>query len=153
MKIRRDIASVPLRSASETWQAVIDLITSTNSVDTAQLHAAASVMETVIAEELPARTPIVVSGCGSRLVIYCVFGEAALDLGTNVDALTWNPTGEGWKLAAPAAARDLAWMKRTLAERAVRITVYDAAVGLPDDRADAGEATKGFVLDWKGLID
>ena len=33
MKIRRDIASVPLRSAEETWRAIIDLVTGDGSVD------------------------------------------------------------------------------------------------------------------------
>ncbi len=30
MKVRRDVASLPVRSASETWRAVVDLITGTS---------------------------------------------------------------------------------------------------------------------------
>ena len=32
MKIRRDIASIPKRSAKETWQTIVDLITPTLSM-------------------------------------------------------------------------------------------------------------------------
>jgi len=156
VKIRRDIASVPVRSASDTWKAIVGLITAGDSVDAAQLTAAASILETLIAEEQPARSPLVVSGCGARLVIYCVFGEEALDLGTTIDALNWNPTGDGWRLAAPAATRDLAWMNKTLAGRASRICVYDVAVGVPEDSENSAAinaTSKGFEIDWKGLSD
>jgi len=33
MKIRRDVASIPLRSAAETWRAIVDLVTGDGSVD------------------------------------------------------------------------------------------------------------------------
>ena len=35
MKVRREIASVPLRTAGETWQAIVDLITGHGSIDAA----------------------------------------------------------------------------------------------------------------------
>ena len=46
MRIRRDIASVPVRSAKETWHAIVDLVTGEDSVDRQQLEAASSIMET-----------------------------------------------------------------------------------------------------------
>ena len=38
MKVRRDIASIPVRSAGETWQAIVDLITGEGSVDATPLR-------------------------------------------------------------------------------------------------------------------
>ena len=45
MKVRRDIASIPKRSAAETWSEIVRLITGGGSVDATSLMAAASVME------------------------------------------------------------------------------------------------------------
>ena len=69
MKVRREIASLPVRSVGETWQAIIKLITGEGSVDADTLTAAASVMESLLADEHPATVPIVVKGNGPRLVI------------------------------------------------------------------------------------
>jgi hypothetical protein len=152
MKVRRDVTAVPVRSARETWSTIIDLISGKGTVDSGQLLAAASVMETVIAEEQPRSSPIVVSGCGDRLVIYCVYGEAALEAGTAIDRLTWNPTGEGWKICAPASSRDVKWMNDTLGSRASRISVYDSALGVSEDASGSQkQATGAFEIDWKGL--
>ena len=93
MKVRRDIASIPVRSAGETWRAILDLITGAGSVDVESLKAASSVMESLIADEHPATVPIVVKGNGARLVIYCLYNEAAMEAGEDIDPITWNPTG------------------------------------------------------------
>ena len=49
MKIRRDVSSIPLRSAEETWDTIVDLVTGTETVDRDQLLAA----KAVIADFLP----------------------------------------------------------------------------------------------------
>ncbi|NEJ79141.1 hypothetical protein GR268_20855 [Rhizobium leguminosarum] len=92
MKVKRTIASIPKRSAAETWRTIRELITSTGSVDVDKLVAAASVMESLIADEHPGAVPIVVKGVGSRLVIYCLYGEDAMEADLEVEKLTWNPT-------------------------------------------------------------
>ena len=107
MKVRRDIASIPKRSAAETWRVIVDLVTGSGSVEAETLTAAASVMESLIADECPAGVPIVVKGVGARLVIYCLFGEEALEAGADVDKLNWNPTAGNWAMMAPAEAGDV----------------------------------------------
>ena len=108
MKVRREIASIPVRTAGETWQAIIDLITSEGSIDAGTLKAAASVMESLIADEHPATCPIVVKGDGPRLVIYLLYNEAAMEAGTRIDPLTWNPTGgPAWQMTAPSRPADV----------------------------------------------
>jgi hypothetical protein len=106
MKVRRDIASLPMRSAGETWQAILDLITGAGSVDVETLKAASSVMESLIADEHSAKVPIVVKGHGARLVIYCVYNDAAMEAGKDIDPITWNPTGgASWTMSSIASAR------------------------------------------------
>src|ERR1700683_770968 len=143
MKVRRDIASIPVRSAGETWQAIIDLITRDGSVDANTLKGAASVMESLIADEHAAKVPIVVKGEGPRLVIYCLYNEAAMEAGKDVDPLNWNPTGGAeWCMTAPVEAADVAWMTDALKNRAPRITVHDVTMRPADDEEDA-KATAG----------
>jgi hypothetical protein len=101
MKVQREIASIPVRSAGETWQAILELVTGSGSVDVDTLKAASSVMESLIADEHPATVPIVVKGHGPQLVIYCLYNEAAMEAGKDIDSINWNPTaGSGWKMTA-----------------------------------------------------
>ena len=88
MKVRRDIASIPVRSAGETWQVIIDLLTREGR-SSQNVKGAASVIEALIADEHTATVPIVVKGVGPRLVIYCLYNEAAMEAGKDVDPLNW----------------------------------------------------------------
>jgi hypothetical protein len=148
MKVRRDIASIPKRSAAETWRVIVHLITGSGSAEAATLTAAASVMESLIADECPATVPIVVKGVGSRLVIYCLFGEAALEAGTDVDKLNWNPTAGNWAMTVPAESGDVAWMNNALKVRAPRITVHDMNAAFEDDEPAVAQALK---INWGAL--
>jgi hypothetical protein len=153
MKVRRDIVSLPVRSAGETWQAIIDLITGSGSVDAETLKAAASVMESLIADEHPTTVPIVVKGNGPRLFIYCLYNEAAMEAGNDIDAINWNPTGgSGWQLTAPAEAGDVTWMNGGLKTRAPRITVQDVAFPPGDDDTDSATmSADALKIDWEIL--
>jgi len=147
MKVRRDIASIPKRSAAETWSEIVKLITGSGSVDATGLMAAASVMESLITDEHPAKVPIVVKGVGSRLVIYCLFGEDAMDAELDVGKLNWNPTAGDWGMNAPTDAMDVAWMNKTLKDRAPRITVYDVSAAPADDE-EAASKSQELKIDW-----
>jgi hypothetical protein len=154
MKVRRDIASIPVRSAGETWQAILDLITRAGSVDVATLKAASSVMESLIADEHPATVPLVVKGHGARLVIYCLYNEAAMEAGKDIDGINWNPTGgAGWTMTAPAEAADVVWMNDALKTRAPRITVHDVAFPPADEEGDSATTSAAALkIDW-GVLD
>jgi hypothetical protein len=152
MKVRRDIASLPVRSAGETWQAILDLITGAGSVDVETLRAASSVMESLIADEHPAKVPIVVKGHGARLVIYCVYNDAAMEAGKDIDPITWNPTvGASWTMTAPAEAGDVTWMNNALKTRAPRIVVHDVA-SPPADDDGSNTSANALTIDF-GVLD
>ena len=151
MKIKREIASVPLRSAGETWRAIAELISGPDTPDVGTLTAAASIMESLIADEHPATVPITVKGNGDRLVIYCRYNGDALALGSGIDPLTWNPTGgSSWKITAPTEAGDVSWMNATLKERAPRITVHDVAHP-PAEEEDAAKSANTMAINWGAL--
>ena len=69
MKIRRDIASIPLRSAAETWSEYMNLVTGVGSVDVGQFDVAASVMTSLITDEAFKHEPLTITGVGHRLVV------------------------------------------------------------------------------------
>lgn len=149
MKIRRDIASIPKRSAKETWQAIIDLITGPGSIDSNTLVDASSVMEAIIADEHPGKTPIVLKGTGVRLVIYLAYGENSMEADEAVDKLASNPTAGDWSMTAPTEAGDVTWMNNTLAKRAARITVHD--VDKPVEDTTSEKAAAELIFNWGAL--
>lgn len=150
MRVRRDIASVPVRSAKETWRAIIELVTGSDSIDTHQLEAAASVMESLIADELPASVPIVFKGSGPRVLVYCLYNEAAMEAGLDIDELTTNPTTGNWRVTAPCEDDDVDWMNRTLEARAPRVVVH-AADEAPSEAGGDEADVKGLEIDWGAL--
>jgi len=152
VRIRRDIASIPVRSAKETWRAIVDLVTGENSVDRQQLEAASSIMESLIADEQPATIPIVFKGSGPRVLIYCLYDEDAMEAGLGIDSLNSNTTTGDWQATAPCEAEDVSWMKNALKSRAPRITVHTAdeePVDMETERAE--QAAKAFEIDWEAL--
>ena len=150
MKIRRDVASIPARSAKETWGAITDLVTGSSTVDRAHLSAAASIMESLIADELLAETPIVFKGAGPRVVVYCLYNEEAMEAGLDVDPLTDNPTAGDWRATAPCEREDVAWMNDALETKAPRVSVHDVAEEPDDDDSDTG-GSAAITFDWEAL--
>lgn len=125
MRVRRDLSSIPLRSASETWRAIIDLVTGPDSVDVTQLQDAAGVLASIITDEHPSDEPIVIEGVGAQLRLYCVYGMKAVEEGKKIDPLTWNPTAGDWTMHVPCDAENLPWVKSALKKSSPRIIVFD----------------------------
>lgn len=150
MRVRRDISSIPLRSASETWQRIIDLVSGPGSTDLDQLTRAAGVIGSIITDEQPANRAIMLEGVGPQLRIYLRYGMKALEDGAGVDALTWNPTKGDWTMHVPCDEDNIAWVKESLAA-CTRIRVFDVAEA---DRAEDEEASstvkaeRRIIVDW-----
>jgi hypothetical protein len=123
VKVRRDIASIPLRSSEDTWAEYKKLVTGTGSVDIQQFDAAATVMTSLVTDEAFREEPLTLSGVGPRLVVYLLHGHDALEAGANIDKLGWNPTAGDWKLFVPCPEEQFEWAKKTLAARAPRFVV------------------------------
>ena len=149
MKIRRDVASIPARSARETWQAIVDLVTGSDTVNREQLDAATSVLESLIVDELVCDVPMVFSGAGPRLVIYCLYGSRAVEATLGIDPLSFNPTGGDWRLTAPCERDDVQWMNASLKGKVPRVSVHEA-----DQTPTSGEKAHShhnFQVDWEAL--
>ena len=151
MRVRRDVSSIPHRSAGETWQRIIDLVTGRGSKDVQQLKDAAGVMGSIITGEHPASRAIMVEGVGPQLRIYCRYGMKAVEEGSALDPLTWNPTAGDWTMHVPCDAENMAWVKESLSGTSPRIKVFDVDEA---DRAEeeqqeaAAKSGKDLVVDW-----
>lgn len=151
MKIRRDVSSIPLRSAEETWDTIVDLVTGTETVDRDQLLAAKAVIASLIADELVAEHPFTWSGVGSRLVVYLRYGAEAIQEGGEVDGLSWNPTAGDWHLRIPCDAENLAWAREELHEKAPRVELHEPGESDEDSERASKTAAKGSLrIDWTG---
>lgn len=150
MRVRRDVSAIPFRSASETWQQIVDLITGPGSQDAQQLTAATGVMCSIIADEHPARRPILVEGVGAQLRVYCRYGMKAMEEEAAVDPLTWNPTAGDWVMHVPCDAENIGWVKDALAAVSPRIVVFDIAESerADDDEAVAKNENHELTIDW-----
>ena len=151
MRVRRDVSSIPHRSAGETWRRIIDLATGRASKDVQQLEDAAGVMGSIITDEHPASRAIMIEGVGPQLRIYCRYGMKAVEEGSKVDALTWNPTAGDWTMHIPCDAENIDWVKESLAKTSPRIKVFDVEETdrADEDRQEPAAKTDGnLVVDW-----
>jgi hypothetical protein len=150
MKVRRDISSIPLRSANETWQRIIELVTGKGSKDVQQLKGASGVMGSIITDEHPASRAIMIEGVGAQLRVYCRYGMKAVEEGVKVDSLTWNPTAGDWTMHVPCDAENIGWIRESLSKTSPRIKVFDVAETDRAEDEEAGAAAKGnvVVVDW-----
>ncbi len=128
--VARRIASTPVRTAAETWNRIVTLISNATSLGRQELDAVGGIAASVIADEIPKEAPVVVTGNGPRLRVYCVYGEDAV-IGDDCDEaeLSWIPAEGEWRLFLPCAKEDLEWIRNALQQRSTRIVAYDAKKG------------------------
>ena len=150
MKVRRDIAALPQRSAKATWNAIIDLVSGPGSVDAGQLQAAAPAMSDVITEEHAGEHPIVFGGAGPQLRLYLEYYQKALSRGDEIDGLGFVPTaGENWSVQVPAIADDVSWLNQMFKNNAPRFKAYDIAVGFSgQEETEKSSAADALEIDW-----
>ena len=151
MKIRRDIAAIPQRSAAETWARYITLVTGTDSVDAKQFEAAASVITSLITDEAFKERPLTLTGVGDRVVVYLIHGQEALEAGAEVDPLNWNPTAADWRLFVPCPEEQYEWVKKTLSARASRFVVLRPEEEIRDEASRTGVGKAAVEVNWEAI--
>lgn len=122
--VARTIASIPQRTATDTWGQIVDLI-APDAISAARkdLDAVAGIACTCITDESLRDDPVVVHGNGPRVRVYCVYGDDAIEGdGVNDQPLSFVPTEGDWKLSLPCNEEDLPWVSRSLARVSSRVT-------------------------------
>ena len=113
--VARRFSSVPERSASDTWKAIVELVApDPTSTARTELTAIANPVCAMIASEIDA--PIVFRGNGPWLRVYCLYGEEAI-IGEKAreTPLSFVPTEGTWSMSLPCPSEDLEWVQRRLA--------------------------------------
>jgi hypothetical protein len=142
--VARRFAATPVRTGTETWDLIVDLISKSQSASRTELQKVTGVAASLIADEIPKEAPIVVAGNGPRLRVYCIYGEDAV-VADDCDesSLTWNPAEGDWRLFLPCPGEDLEWVRGCLQPLSRRIIAYDASkVVLPEEESKPTETVK-----------
>jgi len=122
--IVRRIVAAPVRSATNTWAFIVDLLAPGNGNARKDLHAVSGVASALIASEAPKADPIVIWGQGPRIRIYCLFGEDAIAPDDkDEDSFAMCPTNGDWHISFPSSDEDLAWVQEELKRIGTRFSV------------------------------
>ncbi|GLQ99053.1 hypothetical protein [Dyella mobilis] len=150
--VSRTIRSTPERTASDTWQLIVALLTQGREGTARQeLDAVIGIASSLIADQAPRQAPIVVTCDGPRTRIYCLYGEEARD-GDDAkeDSLGFDPLNGEWSVSLPCPKDNLAWVQAALERHSSRITARDQAAGFVTEAAAETSATS-LTLDIAGF--
>lgn len=146
--VARRIASVPTRLATSTWERVVELIAPRNEAAQRELASVLGVASSLITREAMKDSPVIVSGKGPRLRLYCVYGDDAIT-GENVNeaAIPESPAEtDTWAVSLPCPSDDLSWIRHALKAQSSRITARDQSEkGLPEDEPTESAATTASI--------
>jgi hypothetical protein len=148
--IRRDFLSSPHRTGTETWEAIAALLApDANSAARKEILSVTATAAQIISTESAKDFPIISSGSGDRVRIYCLYNEDATDSDNGKEkALAFDATAKNWKISIPAEEEDLAWSKAELAKHTNRITVREKNEQLDDeDQTTNASASLKFDLE------
>ena len=141
--ITRRVRSTPHRTATTTWQAIIDVLAPQHELVRQELLSIAGIAGSVISDEVLKDHPIVVWGNGPRLRLYCLYGEQAIEGETaNENALTFSPTEGTWQMSIPTPPEDRAWIDAALKKRSSHIVARDI-----NDAVESESSREGAVIE------
>jgi hypothetical protein len=150
--VRRTFASCPARSAHDTWEAIVDLLTrSCGEAARDELLSVSGEASSIISDQAPASAPIVVTAEGPRTRIYCLYDDDALDgSDINESPLGFDPLKGDWAVSLPCQAEDLDWVRAALKRKTDRIVARDMSEGTAIAKSTSS-ASVDLVLDPQGF--
>lgn len=149
--IARRIVATPIRTSSEAWAVITQLLApGADCSARAVLERASGVACSAIASEAFKGDAAVVYGNGPRVRCYCLYDDDAVS-GEDTDerALPETPTEGDWRLSIPVPEEDFEWSARAIKACAPHITVRKVGDDLPDEESTAanGRASVRVNLD------
>jgi hypothetical protein len=151
--VSRLFLSTPRRDAHDTWTAIVDLLTHGRAGSNRnELLAIAGIASSIIADQAPRDTAIVVTCDGPRTRIRCLYDDDAID-GSDAkeDPLGFDPLNGEWAISLPCLTDDLSWVQASLKKHGPRITARDATTAVAQDDSSATK-TQTLILDPKGFF-
>src|SRR5450631_545233 len=137
--IRRDFRASPHRTGSETWEAIARLLAPDDKGPARkELMSILGVASQLIATESVKEHPIISSGSGPRVRIYCLYDDDALNADNSKESpLAFDATAKDWKVSIPVEAEDVNWSKAEIKKFSNRISVREKTEAVEGD--DEGE--------------
>lgn len=145
--IARRIISIPVRSASESWGMIVDLLAAQTEAEIRkELLGICGVVSSLIADEAMKDAPIVVYGSGPRVRIYCLYGEDAIT-GENANEAAFPsfPTEGDWRLSLPCPSEDLEWIQNVLKKKSSRITARNMTTEMEIEKSPNEQANQALI--------
>lgn len=147
----RLIISEPVRSASETWGVIVNLLTAQGDAAVKQeLLSVTGAVSSLISDETIKDSPIVAYGAGPRVRFYCLYGENAITGDqANERALPTSPINGDWSVSLPCPPDDMQWVQSFLKKRSSHISVRDvrSPVNDDEDRVENNQKSTGINLE------
>lgn len=137
--IARRIVATPIRTSSETWTTITQLLApDAKSSARELLDRASGVACSAIASEALKSAAAVLYGNGPRVRCYCLYDDDAVS-GEDTDerALPETPTEGDWRLSIPVLEEDFEWSARAIKACAPHISVRKVGDDLPDESEPA----------------
>jgi hypothetical protein len=131
--ISRKFAASPARTAADTWQTIVNIITEGTDSSKQELLKITGIIASIISDETPANNAITVIGAGPRLRVYCLYGDDAIGDEANEASLSWKPFESDWEIYFPVEESDLDWVTKLLKEKNSRFKTYKAGEKVSDE--------------------
>jgi hypothetical protein len=153
--VSRTLRSSPHRSASDTWKAIVELLTQGRTGDARnELSAVSGIASSIIADRVAKDTAIIATCDGPRTRIYCSYDEDALDgADANEDSLGFDPLKGDWQVSLPCEPDDLAWVQGALKKHSTRITARDTTAAVSVKKAELDVEVHPLTLDPKKFLE
>ena len=139
--VARTVRSTPHRSATATWDLIVNLIApQATSAARGELALVAGVACTCIADESLTDDPLVVYGAGPRVRVRALYGDDAIEGdAANESPLGFVPTDGDWRMSIPCLAEDFSWIERRLRAVSKRISARPVGEPVADARDEQGD--------------
>ncbi|MDY6944554.1 MAG: hypothetical protein SXG53_02455 [Pseudomonadota bacterium] len=149
----RTFRSSPHRDATDTWNAIVELLTQgKDSEAKRELRAVAGIASSLIADHAPESAPIIAICEGPRTRIYCLYDDDAIDgAAASEDSLGFDPLSGDWKISLPCPKDELAWVQAALKRHTSRISARDLSSGIASDEASTVKS-HSLTLDVEGFL-
>lgn len=144
--VSRRIRAIPVRTSTETWRVVSQLLDGGSGALQPNLNQAANVAAMLISEEYTHKNPIILTGCGPRVRVYTLHAESAI-LGHSANELPLALNhGADWIVSLPGCGTDLALALDGLTG-VDHVSAYDCATRSSASNPTVTVSNRAFTVD------
>lgn len=143
--VSRRFTASPVRTAAQTWDMIVNTIASGSEAAKQELKSITGIIASLISDETPSKDAITIIGTGSRLRVYCLFGDDAIEEEANEALLLWNLFESDWEIYFPVNEADLSWVTKSLSDKNKKFKTYKVGERInADDEVEENQKSSNF---------